>query len=76
MLKKVALAGGRPVVLVRELPNSWWMLGSWSDDGRIVFDTWNAGLRVVPAAGGPVTTLTTQQECEPYPVHCRGGKRH
>ena len=59
MLKKVSLAGGRPVVLARDLPNSVFMLGSWSDDERIVFDTLNAGLRVVPAAGGAVTTLTT-----------------
>jgi serine/threonine-protein kinase len=58
MLKKVSLAGGRPVVLARDLPSSIWMLGSWSDDGRIVFDTSNAGLRVVSAAGGAVTTLT------------------
>lgn len=58
-LKKVAQAGGRPVVLVRDLPNPYWMFGSWSDDGRLVFDTWSAGLRCVLAAGGPVTVLTT-----------------
>lgn len=59
MLKKVSLAGGRPVVLARDLSNTDWMMGSWSDDGRIVFDSYDAGLRIVPAAGGSVTTLTT-----------------
>jgi len=57
-LKKVSLSGGRPVVLAADLPNAWFMLGSWSADGRIVFDTLNAGLRVVSAAGGAVTDLT------------------
>jgi eukaryotic-like serine/threonine-protein kinase len=59
MLKKVALAGGRPVVLARGLPNAIWMLGSWSDDGRIVFDGSGEGLRVVSAAGGAVTALSS-----------------
>jgi serine/threonine-protein kinase len=59
MLKKVSLAGGRPVILARDLSNTDWMMGSWSDDGRIVFDSYDAGLRVVPAAGGSVTTLST-----------------
>ena len=58
MLKKLSLAGGRPLVLARDLPNSPWMLGSWSDDGRIAFDTINGGLRVVPVDGGTVTALT------------------
>ena len=59
LLKKVALAGGHPVVLVRDLPISVTTIGSWSDDGRIVFDTTSGGLKIVPAAGGAATALTT-----------------
>jgi Tol biopolymer transport system component len=61
-LKKVSVEGGRPVTLVTELPNAAWVRGDWSDDGRIVFDTWNAGLRVVPADGGKVRILTQPEE--------------
>ncbi len=61
-LRKVPLEGGRAAVLVPDLPNSLWVRGSWSDDGRIVFDTWNAGLRVVSADGGAVQSLTQPQD--------------
>jgi serine/threonine-protein kinase len=57
-LKKVPLAGGRPVSLASELPNANWQRGSWTDDGRIVFDTWNGGLRIVDADGGVPAVLT------------------
>ena len=57
-LMKVPLNGGRPVTLVRDLPNASWLRGSWADDGSIVFDTWNAGLRVIPADGGEPRPLT------------------
>ena len=61
-LRKVSVDGGRPVTLVAELTNAAWVRGSWSDDGRIVFDTWNAGLRVVSADGGEVRVLTQPEE--------------
>ncbi len=57
-LKKVPLAGGRPVTLATDLPNAVWQRGTWSDDGRIVFDTWNGGLRVVNADGGIPAVLS------------------
>jgi serine/threonine-protein kinase len=57
-LNKVALAGGRPITLARGLSNSYWELGVWNDDGRIVFDTTMEGLRMISAAGGPVTVLS------------------
>ena len=57
-LQKVSLAGGRPVVLTRDVPNGGWALGTWCDDGRIVFDNAGAGLSIVSAAGGAVSTLT------------------
>ena len=57
-LEKISVEGGRPVTLVSNLANASWLRASWSDDGRIVYDTWNAGLRVVPEDGGPVEVLT------------------
>jgi Tol biopolymer transport system component/tRNA A-37 threonylcarbamoyl transferase component Bud32 len=62
VLQKVSVEGGRPVTLVPELPNAAWVRGAWSDDGQIVFDTWNAGLRVVSADGGEVRVLTQPKD--------------
>jgi serine/threonine-protein kinase len=59
LLKRISLAGGSPITIASELPNSYFVVGTWTDDDRIVFDTWNGGLRVVPADGGPVQTLTS-----------------
>jgi serine/threonine-protein kinase len=56
-LVKVPLKGGQPVTLARDLAGNWFR-GSWSDDDRIVYDTWNGGLRVVSADGGPSAVLT------------------
>ncbi len=56
-LVKVPLRGGQPVTLARDLAGGWFR-GSWSDDDRIVYDTWNGGLRVVSADGGPSAVLT------------------
>ncbi len=61
-LQKISPEGGRSVTLVAELSNAAWVRGSWSDDGRIVYDTWNAGLRVVSADGGEVRVLTQPEE--------------
>ena len=61
-LQKVSLRGGRPVTLARGYANAGWMLGTWCDDGTIVFDTWNAGLRAVDGNGGPVRNLTEPAE--------------
>jgi serine/threonine-protein kinase len=60
-LRKVPMAGGRPVTLASDLPNASWQRGSWSDDGRIVFDTWNGGLRIVDADGGLPAVLTAPE---------------
>ena len=59
LLEKVSLTGGRPVVLARWPPGEASVSGSWGDDGRIVLDSPQGGLRVVPAAGGAVTALTS-----------------
>ncbi len=61
-LKKVSLTGTKPVTLAGGMPYASFVVGSWSDDGRIVFDTWNAGLRVIRSDGGPVTTLTNPKD--------------
>ncbi len=73
-LKKVSLRGGRPVTLARGFPE--WFLGCWCDDGRIVFDTWNAGLRVVDEEGADLRVLTEPTEewhldPQPLPGPCR-----
>jgi Tol biopolymer transport system component len=51
--KKIALAGGGPVVLTETAP---WVMssgpGRWTADGRIVFGDINGPLWQVPAAGG------------------------
>jgi serine/threonine-protein kinase len=61
-LQKISLEGGRPVTVVSELSNADWVRGSWSDDGRIAYDTWNTGLRVVSADGGEVSVLTQPKD--------------
>jgi Tol biopolymer transport system component len=61
-LKKVSLRGGSPVTLAGDVVNAWFVVGAWTDDGRMVFDAWNAGLSVVDADGGAVTRLTTPTE--------------
>jgi serine/threonine-protein kinase len=66
-LRKVSVRGGSPVTLVRDLPNAPWLRGSWSDDGRIVYDTWNAGLRVVAAEGGAPRVVTQPDSEWPMP---------
>ena len=75
-LKKISVRGGRPVTLARGFASAGWMLGSWCDDGRIVFDTYNAGLRVVGGDGGDPRVLTepTEEwhlEPQPLPGPCR-----
>ncbi len=61
-LQKVSVDGGRPVTLVADVANAAWVRGAWTDEGRIVFETWNAGLRVVSADGGEVRVLTEPEE--------------
>ena len=70
-LKKIAVDGGRAVTLARGFANAGWMLGCWGDDGRIVFDTWNGGLRVIDESGGEVRVLTEpkdQWHLDPQPL--------
>ncbi|HEX2465517.1 MAG TPA: protein kinase, partial [Thermoanaerobaculia bacterium] len=57
-LKKVAIDGGRTVVLAEGLVRNWG--GSWSDDGFIVFnsESGGGGLVRVPDGGGPIERLT------------------
>jgi len=57
-LKKVSLRGGNPVVLARDMPYGYFVVGAWTHDGRIVFDTWSQGLRVIPDEGGTAVDLT------------------
>jgi serine/threonine-protein kinase len=61
-LKKISVHGGLAVTLQRGFPNAGWMFGTWCDDGRIVFDTWNSGLRVVGGDGGDPRVLTEPAE--------------
>jgi DNA-binding winged helix-turn-helix (wHTH) protein/WD40 repeat protein len=56
-LKKVALAGGEPLVLC-DAPYPYG--ASWGEDGSILFaPEYASGLRRAAAAGGPPTVLTT-----------------
>jgi len=75
-LKKVSVLGGLPVAVQRGLPNSGWTLGSWCDDGRIVFDSWNGGLRVTGSDGSGLRSLTEPKDQwdldpQPLPGPCR-----
>ena len=54
-LFKVSLGGGIPVRLAESSSNNG---GTWTDDGRIVFNrTWNGGLFAVPENGGEARLL-------------------
>jgi len=75
-VKKVSPRGGRAVTLARGFANAGWMLGSWCDDGHIVFDTWNGGLRVLSGEGGEPRVLTQPTDewhldPQPLPGPCR-----
>jgi serine/threonine-protein kinase len=75
-LKKVSVRGGQPVTLQRGLANAGWMLGGGCDDGRIVFETWNDGLRSVNSEGGDLRVLTEpadewRLDPQPLPGRCR-----
>jgi len=70
-LKKIQVQGGRAVTLARGFANAGWMLGNWCDDGRIVFDTWNSGLRAIDGNGGEVRVLTQPKDewhLDPQPL--------
>jgi serine/threonine-protein kinase len=74
-LKKVALAGGTPVTLARGLPFAAYVNGSWLANGRIVFDSWNAGLRTIAADGGSIETFTAPaDEWHQFPQPMPGGR--
>ncbi len=73
-LKKVALAGGDPVILC---PAQFGLGASWSTDGSIIFtpDVFS-GLWRVPAAGGtavPVTQLQQKEFTHRWPQVLPGG---
>jgi serine/threonine-protein kinase len=75
-LKKISVRGGRAVTLQRGFPNAGWMFGTWCDDGHIVFDTWNGGLRVIDGDGGNPRVLTEPTDewnldPQPLPGPCR-----
>ena len=75
-LKKVSVRGGQAVTLQRGLTAAGWVLGGWCDDGRIVFDTWNDGLRSVNSEGGDLRVLTEPTDewhldPQPLPGPCR-----
>ena len=80
-IKRVALAGGDPIVLTEA---GWNMPGScWCFDDTIVFSrAWSSGLYAVPAnpGGGPVKQLTTPDASKNERAHWRpqplpGGRR-
>jgi len=56
-LKKVSLAGGEPVTLLEDVPWGICTLGSWADDGTIVFGA-HSGLQRISADGGTPEILT------------------
>ena len=60
-LKKIALAGGKPVTLLEKINGSPWGFGVWTADNTIIFGTpaGGDGLRRVSADGGEATALTT-----------------
>jgi serine/threonine-protein kinase len=75
-LKKASVRGGPAVTLQRGLGSAGWSLGSWCDDGRIVIDTWNDGLRVMSSDGGDMRVLTQPDDVwhldpQPLPGGCR-----
>jgi Tol biopolymer transport system component len=59
-LKKVAIAGGPPVVLA----DAAGLGGSWSRDNMIVFGSGGSGVFRVPSAGGVPTAVTTLADGE------------
>ena len=68
-LKKVSLAGGEPLTLLKDVPWSMCTFGSWADDGIIVFDA-GRGLQRISADGGTAETLIA-----PDPQEGRGDYR-
>jgi eukaryotic-like serine/threonine-protein kinase len=57
-VKRVALAGGA-VQTLADAPAPFRTGASWSRDGVILFSPWPDRLAMVPAAGGPATTVIT-----------------
>ena len=55
-LKKIAAAGGVPIVICPALSNRG---GSWSQNSVIIFSLWGKGLFRVPETGGEPAVLTT-----------------
>jgi Tol biopolymer transport system component len=53
-LKKVSLAGGKPLTLLEDIPRGVAAFGSWTGDGTIVFSVHssNHGLQQIPDNGG------------------------
>ena len=61
-LKKVALAGGSPLILA-DVPEA--LGGTWTTDGRIIFGgSTVSGLMWIPEQGGDAATLTTPRQAE------------
>jgi Tol biopolymer transport system component len=58
-LKKVSLAGGNPVTLLERIEGGQWGVGTWTDDGAIIFSTVAGGLQRIPADGGPPRKATS-----------------
>ncbi len=51
-LKKVSLAGGEAVTLCDSIPWAGALVGSWAEDGTIIFDSFAPGLQRISADGG------------------------
>lgn len=56
-LKKVSLAGGEPLTLLKDVPWGMCTFGSWADDGTIVFDAGRVIQRISADGGTPETLI-------------------
>jgi Tol biopolymer transport system component len=64
-LRKIALAGGTPVVLCDQLVHS----GTWNQDGVILFAVRGAGIKRMDANGGNVADVTTIDAAQGESAH-------
>ena len=70
-LKKVALAGGEPVILLEDIPLGDTAFGSWAEDGTIVFSvhSGNSGLQRISEDGGQQAETLVARESDIDEAH-------
>jgi eukaryotic-like serine/threonine-protein kinase len=74
-LKKVAARGGRPEIVLRDLPPAAFSRGTWADTGEIVFDSFGAGLQIVAPNAHEARVLTNpSNEWHQWPEFVRGSR--